>query len=39
MESHKPTHEMKAENESMGGDMHAMHKMPYKKLLWMVIIS
>ncbi len=39
MESHKTTHEMKGENKSMDGDMHAMHKMPYKKLLLMVIIS
>ena len=39
MEMHNTSHEMKAENKPMGGDMHAMHKMPYKKLLWMVIIS
>ena len=39
MEKHNTTHEMKAENKPMGGDKHMMHKMQYKKLLWMVIIS
>ena len=39
MEMHKTTHEMKGENRPMSGNMHAMHKMQYKKLLWMVIIS
>lgn len=39
MEMQNTTHEMKSESKPMGGDMHGMHKMAYKKLLWMVIIS
>ena len=43
---HNTTHEMKGENKPMdtgttpgGNDMHMMHKIQYKKLLWMVILS
>ena len=39
MEMHNITQEMKTENKPTADDKHMMHKMQYKKLLCMVIIS